>query len=152
MLPFLDQEGLLGTHEQVLLHQCRFGRPYKKQTVFLTFGGFDLSPLAKVCMGKTCGRSFHTRLGFGEGSTSAAAAYPSALCSGYAGALHRYLAQSDKVYDGAIERLSITTEGVLHRHVDRGVTEPSTRQRRQAEDHASCAGRDLFSRTPRSSC
>ena len=49
MLPFLDREGLLPSHGQVLLHQCRFGRPYRKPTVFLTFGGLELNALALIC-------------------------------------------------------------------------------------------------------
>ena len=152
MLPFLDDLGLLGSHGQVYLHQCRFGRPYKKPTVFLTFGGLDLSPLAKVCGSETsCGRPFHVRLGFGEGSTSAAAAYPPALCSAYAGALHRALASPEYLPDTAIERLSITKEGMLRRHIDRGHSEPSIKERRQEEDRVSHAGGNQPSRMPHSS-
>ena len=63
MLPFLDREGLLPAHDQVLLHQCRFGRPYRKLTVFLTFGGLELNALALTCSPATpCGRGFHTTL------------------------------------------------------------------------------------------
>ena len=31
MLPFLDNEGLLEEHEEMVLYQCRYGRPYKQQ-------------------------------------------------------------------------------------------------------------------------
>ena len=141
MLPFLDNEGLLGCSGQVYLNQCRFGRPYKKPTVFLTFGGLDLSPLAKVCRGQTtCGRPFHMRLGFGEGSTSAAAAYPSALCASYAGALYRFVTSQCPRPDTAVERLTISIDGKLRRHVDRGISEPSIRERRQEEDRVARAG------------
>ena len=92
MLPYLDQEGLLEEHDQVLLHQCRFGSPYRKPTVFLTFGGLELSSLAQTCTKEqSCGRNFHTQLGFGDGSTSRAAAYPEGLFAAYAGAMHKAL-------------------------------------------------------------
>ena len=80
------------------------------------------------------------RLGFGEGSTSAAAAYPSALCASYAGALHRFMSSWDTRSDTAVERLTISIDGKLRRHVGRGVSGPSIRERRQEEDRASRAG------------
>ena len=81
------------------------------------------------------------RLGFGEGSTSAAAAYPSALCASYAGALHRFMSSRDTRSDTAVERLTISIDGKLRRHVDRGGgSEPSIRERRQEEDRVSRAG------------
>ena len=141
MLPFLDGEGLLPPHGQVLLHQCRFGRPYRKPTVFLVFGDLDLNALALTCSSATpCGRGFHTTLGFGEGSTSSAAAYPAGLCAAYAGALHRHLC-ADTVVDGPLERLEITAQGVVRRHVDRGSTELSQRALRARADAASRAGK-----------
>ena len=67
MLPYLDQGGWLPTHGQILLHQCRFGRPYRKPTVLLTFGDLDLSSLALTCSPATpCGRTFHTTLVLGR--------------------------------------------------------------------------------------
>ena len=39
MLPLLDSEGLLEEHEEVVLDQCRYGRPYKKPTMFSPFAG-----------------------------------------------------------------------------------------------------------------
>ena len=96
-------------------------------------------------LGETlCGRSFHTRLGFGEGSTSAAAAYPSALCASYAGALHRFVTSQGPRPDTAVERLTISIDGKLRRHVDRGISEPSIRERRQEEDRVARAGGTVF--------
>ena len=37
MLPFLEAEGLLDGHDEVIVHQCRYGRSYKKPTSFLIF-------------------------------------------------------------------------------------------------------------------
>ena len=126
---------------QVLLHQCHFGRPYRKPTVFLTFGDIDLSPLALTCTSQSsCGRAFHTQLGFGQASTAKAVAYPAGLCSAYAGALHRAVMADPWSDEGAIERLVVTSKGVVERHVDRGLSEPSLRARRAAEDLDSRAG------------
>ena len=144
MLPFLDREGLLPAHSQVLLHQCRFGRPYRKPTVFLTFGGLELNALALTCSPATpCGRGFHTTLGFGEGSTSSAAAYPAGLCAAYAGALHRHLC-ADVDVDGPLERLEVTAHGVVRRHIDRGSMELSQRALRARADAASRAGQKVY--------
>ena len=145
MLPYLDQEDLLDEHGQVLLHQCRFGRPYRKPTVFLTFGGLELPTLARTCTSEhSCGRSFHTQLGFGEGSTCRAAAYPEALCAAYAGAVHRALGDNLWNNDEQVERLVVTTKGTVERHIDRGSGQPSLRARRAAEDAASHAGLVVF--------
>ena len=131
----------MGDHKQVVLHQCRYGRPYRKPTVFLTFGDLDMSPLALTCTkSSSCGRSFHTQLGFGDGSTSAAAAYPSGLCAAYAGALSRNIVTDPMDNGEAIERLTVTAQGIVHRHLDRGTTEPSLRARRAQEDAESKAG------------
>ena len=46
----------------------------------------------------------------------------------------------DNRSDTAVERLSISVDGKLRRHVDRGVSEPSIRERRQEEDRVSRAG------------
>ena len=42
--------------------------------------------------------------------------------------------------EGALERLVITEKGVVERHVDRGIGQPSLRARRAAEDLVSHAG------------
>ena len=34
MMSYLDKVGLLDEHRELLLHQCRFGRPYRKPTAF----------------------------------------------------------------------------------------------------------------------
>ena len=139
MIPFLDSRDLLPEHEEIVLHQCRFGRPFKKPTSFLLFGGLELPALAKTCSSRdSCGRSFHTRLGFGAGSTSEAAEYPAGLISSYAGALHAFFHKEER--NDPIERLTITTDGVLHRHIDRGSTTISARALRAKEDEESRAG------------
>lgn len=141
MIPYLDKEGLLLDHGQVLLHQCRFGRPFRKPTVFLVFGDLDLTALALTCSATaSCGREFHTSLGFGAGSTAAAAAYPNGLCAAYAGALFRHLTRDADLDEGPLERLEVTSQGVVRRHVDRGSLEPSQRFLRARADAASRAG------------
>ena len=47
MIPFLDKEGLLLEHDETILHQCRFGRPYKKPTSFFSFGGLEIPILGQ---------------------------------------------------------------------------------------------------------
>ena len=141
MLPFLDQEGLLPSHGQVLLHQCRYGRPYRKPTTFLVFGDLDMGSLALTCTPTTpCKNAFHSTLGFGGSSTSAAAAYPSGLCAAYAGALVKHLTAEAADIDDPLERLEITANGVVRRHVDRGAVTPSQRDMRARADAASRAG------------
>ena len=63
MFPYLEQEGLLeglGDWDALTLNQCRFGRPFKKPTTFLLFGGLQLPAidLQCVCHGgiHACGR------------------------------------------------------------------------------------------------
>ena len=87
----------------------------------------------------SCGRQFHVRLGFGSASTAAAAEYSSSLAAAYAGALDRHFATSPDP-DTAIDRLTVSKEGILVRHVDRGSTLASARTRRAQEDEASRAG------------
>ena len=139
MVPFLEQLGLLEEHDEIVLDQCRYGRPYKKPTSFLAFGGLDLEPLGRVCRNMECGNKFHVRLGFGEGSTSAAAAYSPKLAAAYAGAVARSFSLEPDP-STAIDRLTISGEGLLVRHVDRGRTEASAKAQREAEDLASKAG------------
>ena len=140
MLPFLDQEGLLIEHNSVLLHQCRYGRPYRKPTVFLTFGGLDMSTLARTCTkSSSCGRSFHVSLGFGDSSTAEAAAYPAGLCAAYAGAVARHVAREDDDQH-ILEQLEVTDKGVVRRHVARGDVAPSAKAIRARADADSRAG------------
>ena len=140
MIPYLDQQNLLLEHDEVILHQCRFGRPYKKPTTFFLFGGLELSALAKTCSKHdSCGISVHTRLGFGAGSTSQAAEYPVGLSAAYAGALTSFF--YGPVFDeGVIDRLTVSSKGTLHRHVDRESTDLSARAQRAEEDTKSRAG------------
>ena len=113
--------------------------PYKKPTTFLAFGGLDLTSLARVCRNMECGNKFHVRLGFGEGSTSAAAAYSPKLAAAYAGAVAKAFSLEPD-HGSAIDRLTISSEGTLVRHTDRGTTEASKKAQRDAEDLASRAG------------
>ena len=58
----------------VVLHQCRFGRPYRKPTEFACFGGLRLQSLDRRCTpARSCGRSWHQTLGFGNTPTGPAA-------------------------------------------------------------------------------
>ena len=140
MLPFLDQEGLLIEHGSVVLHRCRFGRPFRKPTVFLTFGGLDLSALAQTCTkSSSCGRPFHVTLGFGDSSTAEAAAYPSGFCAAYAGAVAKHVAKGTED-DEILEQLEITEKGVVRRHMARGDTVPSAKAIRARADADARAG------------
>ena len=50
MLPYLDSvSALCSPREAIVLHQCLFGRPYRKPTTFWTFGGFRLPSLDRRC-------------------------------------------------------------------------------------------------------
>ena len=49
MLPFLDSGSSLSSErDAVVLHQCMFGRPYRKPTIFWTFNGLHLPSLIVV--------------------------------------------------------------------------------------------------------
>ena len=141
MFPYL--ESITGLQHQpsasVLLHQCRFGRSYRKPTIFYCFGGLRLQSLNRQCTSaSSCGRSFHQTLGFGRAPTAAAAAYPPALARAYAADLasHLRLAKHRQVLDQA----SLHVDGTVHRHISRGPTDRSRRALREAEDAVSRAG------------
>ena len=122
------------------LHQCWYGRPYKKPTTFWYFGGLHLRTLARKCENMSCGRCFHVELGFGKTSTSPAAAYSPALCAAYAAGLKKHIVDTEVAQDSSRKRLRLTTSGKVRRHVDRGASDPSRREARAAEDAASRAG------------
>ena len=92
MLKYLDEIGALDGVErgEFVLHQCRYGRAYKKPTVFYTFGGLKLPSLSRRCTSTdSCSRKYHLQLGFGDLSTHDAAVYPRQLCAAYAADLRR---------------------------------------------------------------
>ena len=144
MFPFLDSIDALEVEpsDQVMLHQCKFGRPYKKPTVFACFGDIRLPSLDRRCTKSSpCSRNYHVTLGFGSASTSAAAAYPPALCVAYAVDLANFVRKQHRVlHTLAVSKASIHTEGIVTRHSDRGLSEKSLRAGRDAEDAASRAG------------
>ena len=142
MLKYLDSIGALDGVErgETVLHQCRYGRAYRKPTVFYTFGGLKLPSLAKRCtQSESCGRPFHLQLGFGDLSTHDAAVYPRQLCAAYAADLRRDADLRDLALT-AHRRLEGVSAGHVRRHVDRGVHHKSARERRDDEDLASRAG------------
>ena len=93
--PFLDQIGSLSSlhRKDILLHQCRFGRPFKKPTTFACFG-FTPTSLAKTCskntQGFSCGLPWHSPLGFTGHPTAEAAEYPRSLAAAYAGDVRKW--------------------------------------------------------------
>ena len=108
--------------------------------MFLTFGGLDVSTLAKTCTKySSCGRSFHVSLGFGDSSTAEAAAYPAGLCAAYAGAVAKHIARVDEDQH-ILDRLEVTDKGVVRRHVARGDVAPSAKALRARADADSRAG------------
>ena len=142
MLPFLDAEGALDAVDRraVTLHQCRFGAPYRKPTTFWLFGGLRLPSLDKRCTtDDSCGRLAHVTLGFGHASTQAAAQYPKQLCWAYASDLRRE-ARRQELARTAHDRVEAVDQGRVKRHVDRGATDKSARERRDEEDLQSRAG------------
>ena len=141
MFPFLETLGLPTAQPDkvVLLHQCKFGRPWKKPTTFTCYGGLRLRALDKRCTSSSpCSRPFHITLGFGSAATAPAAAYPIALCNAYAADVAAYVAWSSR--RSAVARASVHIEGVVERHQDRGHTRTSARASREAEDASSWAG------------
>lgn len=141
MFPYLESIGAL-QHEPsstVVLHQCRFGRPFRKPTVFACFGGLRLHSLDRRCTPSSpCGRPWHQTLGFGSTPTAPAAEYPSALCVAYAADL---AAQARRTLSKKVlEDLVVQTDGIVHRHSARGASKPSTRELRAREDAVSRAG------------
>ena len=138
MLPYLDEvEALSVDRSAVLLHQCRFGKPYKKPTVFWLFNGLRLPSLDRRCTSRTpCGRTEHVTLGFGQASTRDAAAYSDKFCRAYALDLLRYTSSAES----AVDRARIHADGKVVRHIDRGATACSRRELRDIEDAAARAG------------
>ena len=138
MLPYLDSlEAISVEREAVLLHHCRFGKPFKKPTVFWLFGGLRLPSLDRRCTPSSpCGRKEHVTLGFGQGSTRDAAAYSDKLCRAYALDLLRHTS----AVESAIDRARVHEHGKVVRHLDRGSAVASLREQRDAEDAASRAG------------
>ena len=67
--------------------------------------------------------------------TAPAAAYPPALCASYAAIVHKL-----NVATSARERVKIVTRGKVRRHIDRGETRESKREKREEEDDQSWAG------------
>ena len=123
-----------------ILHMCRYGRAYKKPTVFFSFGGLKLPSLNRRCTTEdSCGRAYHLQLGFGDLSTHDAAVYPRQLCAAYAADLRRD-ADRRQLALSARDRLVSTSVGHVERHVDRGISAKSARVRRDAEDRESRAG------------
>ena len=141
MFPYLESIDAL-QHEPsntIVLHQCRFGRPFRKPTVFACFGGLRLHSLDRRCTpSHSCGRPWHQTLGFGATPTAPAAEYPTALCVAYAADLAAHARRTSS--KTAIEDLQVQTEGIVHRHSARGATKLSEQERRAQEDAVSRAG------------
>ena len=141
MFPYLEQSNMLTSvpDRVVLLHQCKFGRPWKKPTTFSCFGGLRLRALDRRCTPSSpCSRKFHVALGFGGAATAPAAAYPSALCAAYAADIAAHTSAAAR--SSVVARASVHVDGVVARHVDRGLTRISDRASREAEDAVSWAG------------
>ena len=142
---FLDEEEGDGEGwTDVVFAQCRFGASYQKPTR-LRCWNWHPQKLEKECLLKadvfSCGRSReqgHQVLEFGQGSTSAAAAYPKGLCEAWA--LEVASALGADTAPGALERVRLTRQGRVRRHELRGAEEESARERRQAEDAKCMAG------------
>ena len=122
MLPYLDSIGALrSARDAVVLHQCLFGRPFRKPTVFWTFGSLRLPGLDRRCSpGSSCGREVHTQLGFGQADTCSAAVYPSKLIKAYVSDLLTHIRCSHTSSSSALAAVVVENSGVVHRHVDRG--------------------------------
>ena len=129
MLPYLDsQEAISVEREAVLLHHCKFGKPFKKPTVFWLFGGLRLPSLDRRCTTSSpCGRKEHVTLGFGQGSTRDAAAYSDKLCRAYALDLLRHTSS----VVSAVDRAQVHEHSKVVRHLDRGSAICSLREQRE---------------------
>ena len=141
MFPFLQSSAALKAEptNTVMLHQCRFGRAFKKPTVFACFGGLRLRSINRQCNAtSTCGRTWHQTLGFGHASTAAAAEYPSALCRAYAADIAAHIRHLSS--RTAIDNASVHVDGTVTRHSARGSSAQSLRSIRAAEDAVSRAG------------
>ena len=146
MLPYLDSvEGLRSPREAVVLHQCLFGRPYRKPTAFWTFGSLRLPSLDRRCTPtSSCGRDVHAQLGFGHCSTAAAAAYPPKLVKTYVSDILTHIrcaSTHPSSSSSSLAAVVVENAGVVHRHVDRGGFFNSGRAQRDEEDSRSRAGR-----------
>ena len=107
------------------------------------YGGFHLHTLLRTCGlggGTTCGRSAHVELGFGSHATYKAAEYSAALVSAYAAGLKNVVLDRAVLEDTSRSRLKLSGGGRVKRHLDRGETSESKRERRAEEDVSSYAG------------
>jgi len=139
---FVDQSPLeLGSFEDRTFSQCRYGTAYRKDTRLRIWGaGFHGMNLRCTSDGTrfSCGRTVaegHAILGFGGESTAAAAAYPRGVCEAWAQCIAS-LARAPT----AADRVVMTGEGRVHRHIDRGSVDPSRAETRKLEDLACRAG------------
>ena len=143
MFPYLEHMQAFGelAFEDIILHQCRYGRPWKKPTIFRVFGDFRPKALGKLCKFDktsglhTCGWDHHEELGFGKVPTHVAAEYPTALCATYAGDAYRWATTHS-----AIDRVVYFQHGKVRRHLDRGDTAASLKEVKAKEDEASTSG------------
>ena len=138
MLKFWEHENLLEGLEMssATLHQCRYGRPFKKPTVFHQFGGLQLGTLSRTCGSGagSCGREVHVQLGLGHEPTHRAAEYPPGLVAAYAAGLRKVIVDRAIKEDTSRDRLALAQKGKVKRHIDRGETAESKRERRARED------------------
>ena len=144
--PFVDATCQdMPSHQDVVLSQCRFGTPWKKDTRFRSYGAFP-KELDKQCSMRrstwTCGvlrSEGHKVLEFGKASTRAAAAYPPKLCKAYAKFAVRLRCEGADPQRSLAE-VRLTKTGAVKRHLLRGETVDSKRQRKEQEDKDSLAG------------
>ena len=154
MLPYLDSlSALTSQRDSVVLHQCLFGRPYRKPTAFWVFGDLRLPSLDRRCTpASSCGRTEHAQLGFGHMDTRAAATYPAKLIRAYVSDILTHIRCSRSPASSPVGRVVVENAGVVHRHIDRGGAFDSARAQRDEEDLWSNAGarntRDVIDRWP----
>ena len=143
MMPFLEKDGAFkGTpYQKLVFHQCMFGTKYKKPTAMYCFGSFCPKNLAKSCCWSwenhlfSCGQWEHEILGFGQNPTGPAATYPWGFCRAYAGELDKFSRTRS-----SIDRVNLHTDGKVRRHQDRGETDWSQKEIKEAEDAVASAG------------
>ena len=142
---FLDFDAELAPVD-VTFTACMFGAPYQKPTRLRCWNWVPPSMLGKRCTLSgdvfTCGRtreSPHSTLEFGSLSTSDAAEYVPALCTAWASDVFDYFSESP-AYMAARREVVEFSHGNVRRHVFRGSTDQTTRERHMEEDRVCSAG------------
>ena len=130
----------------VTISACLFGASYQKHTRLRCWNWVPPTLLDKKCRFSgdvfSCGRTReapHTSLEFGSHSTADAAEYVPDLCTAWASDIRGFFDDAPDYLAARREVLEIS-DGIVKRHVFRGPSDQTTRERHLEEDRGCSAG------------